>query len=110
MKLRENLKQILALRDMSAAELSRQCKSKAGKAVPKATISHWLSGGSVRNLDSIHAVSRVLGVTVDELLFGDPKNASKSEPSLFDLLVTDQSDGWLAGRFEIKLRRLKHNE
>jgi len=112
MRLKENLKHYLALKEISAAQLSRKCKSDAGISVPKATISNWLAGGSVRRMDSLYAVSRVLGVSVDELLFGQPeqkKVKSKDKNSIIDMLI-DGKDGWLSGRFEIRLRKLRDEE
>lgn len=113
MKLKENLKFYLTARGMSAAELSRTCKLKTGVNVPKATISNWLAGGAVRNLEAVHSVSRVLSVSVDDLLFGDPTRSQTKKNqggTVLDLLITDQSEGWLTGRFEIKLRRLKDSD
>jgi transcriptional regulator with XRE-family HTH domain len=108
MRFKDNLRHYLQARQMTAAELSRRCKDH-GIPVGKATISGWLAGASVRNMDLLFVVSRVLGVTVDELLFGDPSQRPPEQQTksnkMLDLLFED--DAWVSGRFEIKVRRLK---
>lgn len=107
MRLKENLKHYLALREMSAAALSRACQQH-GVNVPKATISNWLAGGSVRNLDSIYIVSRVLRVSVDDLLFGDPSEREVLEASRSDkVLDVLMDDAPISGVFAITIRRVK---
>ena len=109
MRLKENLKYYLNSKGITAAELSRQC-SKSGLAVPKATISGWMAGGSVRKLDMLFAVSRILNISVDDLLFSDPAIQKKKTTSISPNTVTDlflAEDLCVRGKFEILIRRIK---
>jgi transcriptional regulator with XRE-family HTH domain len=65
MNLKCNLRQRMEEKDMTASQLARK------SSVPVQRISDWLGGRSVRNLDQLRRVARVLEVSIDELLFGD---------------------------------------
>ena len=94
MKLKMNLKRVLAERDMTAAQLSRLTN------VPKTTIADWLSGGSPRDLSKLKRVSEALSVTIDDLCFGDPL---KHKP----VDLNDYKEEIIAGNFDVILRRSK---
>lgn len=93
MRLQRNLKRILADRDLTAAQLSR----KSG--VPKATIGDWLAGGIPRDLRKVKLVTDFLGLTVDELCFGEGR--ASEEP------IEQHLEEIRAGLFEVILRRPK---
>ncbi|WP_168196566.1 helix-turn-helix transcriptional regulator [Bdellovibrio sp. ZAP7] len=92
MKLKSNLKHILADRDMTAAQLSR----KTG--VPKTTLSEWLSGGNPRDIKKVKIVADELGITVDELCFGPFERKSP---------LKEMEDEIFAGNFDVILRKAK---
>lgn len=93
MRLQKNLKRILADHDLTAAQLSR----KTG--VPKATVGDWLAGGIPRDLRKVKLVADFLGLTVDQLCFGD--GLANQEP------IEQHLDEIRAGLFEVVLRRPK---
>lgn len=64
MNLKDNLKRLLKLNDVTAAQLSRSLS------IPKSTLSEWLSGRTPKNLDHLKKVSEYFNTTVDELCFG----------------------------------------
>lgn len=104
-RLRHNLAAVLRARSMTAAELSR----KTG--VAKQVLSDWMAGVQPRKLEQLYVVAKTLGVSMDELCFGDP---GKSVPSS----LVDQRVGTVVlpsggagpeeikGRFEVYLRRI----
>ena len=100
MKLKTQLRTLLKLKGINAAELSRQ------SGVPKQSISDWLGGTMPRNIAHVKKVADALNVTVDELCFGG-KNTDlvpSSQNADLDALLGDQ---WISGLFEVKLRRVK---
>jgi len=98
MNLKNQLRDLLEERDITASQLSRQT------GVPKQTISNWLGGERPRDIGQVKKVADFLGTTVDHLCFGSgsPEH-SQSSQSLGALF----GDEWLAGKFEIRLRRIK---
>lgn len=81
--LKTQLKQLLARHGLSAAALSR----KSG--VPKQVLSLWLAGVEPRKLSHLKRVAQALGVSIDELCFGQ-------RPAI----------DWITGVFEGRLRRM----
>lgn len=95
MKLKNNLREILSRKGMSAAELARVSK------VPKTTISDWLAGSSPKNLQQVKTVADILNLSVDELVFGaSPTNSRKS------VLEEYTENEIYAGHYEVILRRI----
>jgi transcriptional regulator with XRE-family HTH domain len=93
MNLKKNLKRILADQDLTAAQLSR----KTG--VPKTTLSEWLAGGNPRDLTKVKHVADALGLTVDQLCFGDIAESSQPiERHLEEIRI---------GKYEVVLKPLK---
>lgn len=104
-RLRQNLGTLLKERGLTASQLSR----KTG--VAKQVLSDWMSGVQPRKLEQLYVVAKTLGVSMDELCFGDP---GKSVPSS----TVDQRVGTVVlpsggagpqeikGRFEVYLRRI----
>lgn len=96
--LKRQLQFYLDKREMSASQLSR----KAG--VPKQSISGWLAGSNPRDVRQVKRVADVLGVSLDNLMFGDGEDRDSEKVSAFDALL---GDGWVGGIFEVRLRRVK---
>lgn len=100
MILPKQLKLILKQRDMTAAQLSRQC------GLPRQTISDWLSGSNPKDISQVKKAADALSVSVDFLCFGtdsahnDPTDKTVSVDSLL-------GDQWISGVYEIRLRRVK---
>lgn len=92
MKLKQNLKRLLADNDMSAAQLAR----KTG--VAKTTLSEWLSGGNPRDLNKVKLVADVFDLTIDELCFG---TSEKKSP------LKELEEEIFAGNFDVILRKSK---
>lgn len=93
MLLKKNLTALLHAQGLTAAELARRAN------VPKQSISQWLGGSEPRKLSHLKRVAEVLGVTVDALCF-----SSDREPNSILSILTQ--DGWIAGTFEIKIRKV----
>lgn len=64
-KLKYQLKRLLAESDITAAELARQT------GVTKQSLSDWIGGIPPRNITAVKQVANFFGITVDELLFGN---------------------------------------
>jgi transcriptional regulator with XRE-family HTH domain len=94
-KLKQHLREHLDKYGITATQLAR----KSG--VSKQVISTWLNGASPRRLEQVKKVADAMGVSIDELCFGIPKQES-SQPPQFKI-----NDEWLSGIFEIKMRKLK---
>ena len=110
MKLKEQLRRLLAERDMTAAQLSR----KSG--ISQSVISDWLSGASPRRIEQVKKAANVLGTSLDELCFGSgsvpkrPEGAppgGKSDEKSDDILGAFIGDEWVGGMFEIRIRRIR---
>ncbi len=95
MKLKNNLREVLARKEMSAAELARSSK------VPKATISDWLGGASPKSLQQLKTVADVLNLSLDELVFGETPKAR--EKSVIEEFTENEI---YAGKYEVILRRI----
>jgi transcriptional regulator with XRE-family HTH domain len=96
--LKSQLRLFLEMADITLAELSRRAK------VPKSSLSDWLNGSSPRNILHVRAVSKVLGTSIDVLMFGQGFRPEKAEEIQLDELIGDK---WVSGLFEVKLRRVK---
>jgi len=99
MDLKKHLRSLLKLRGITAAELARRAS------VPKQSISDWLGGSSPRDIKQVKKVADALGVSVDELCFGE-----KTESRVIEQITTIDSilgDGWVSGIFEVRFRRVK---
>jgi transcriptional regulator with XRE-family HTH domain len=79
MNLKTNLRRILIQKNMTAAQLCRNT------GVPKTTLSEWMSGSSPRDIKKLKRVADSLGLTIDELCFGDNKGLTIGEESLSHL-------------------------
>jgi transcriptional regulator with XRE-family HTH domain len=95
MNLKSLLKKQLETKGITASQLSRM------SGVPKQSISGWLSGSNPRDIRQLKKAADSLGVTVDQLCFGESLNPSDGEKTCLD------SDKWISGLFEVKLRRIK---
>lgn len=100
MNIKNQLRQYLKIRGISAAQLSRL------SGVPKQSISDWLSGTSPRNIDHLKKVADVFNISLDELCFGQTNQLEDrpQETLAIDDLIGDQ---WISGLFEVRLRRVK---
>ena len=85
---------------MSASELAR----KAG--VPKQTIHDWLVGKKARDAAQVLSVCRVLGTSMEHLMFGIGDKAEERKTVELETLL---GDGWVSGVFEIRMRRVRKN-
>lgn len=104
-RLRHNLAAVLRARSMTAAELSR----KTG--VAKQVLSDWMAGVQPRKLEQLYLVAMTLGVSMEQLCFGesDADLISSVKPSgtaSFDQLGDGAELQELRGRYEIYVRRL----
>ena len=97
MKLKTELKTLLAARAITASELSK----KSG--VSKQTISDWMAGREPKRLTQVKKVADVLNVSLDELCFGSNTETLERKQNI-EQLLTEQ---WVSGVFEVKFRRLK---
>jgi transcriptional regulator with XRE-family HTH domain len=91
LKLQFRLADLLKAQGLSQAELSR----KSG--VSKQVISQWLGGVEPRKVNQIKQVATVLNTSVDDLCFGPSEN----------LPTTSNPNDFIAGIFEIRMRRIK---
>lgn len=98
LNLRNQLRFYLEHREVSATELARKAK------VPKQNLSGWLAGKRPADISQVKRVAEALGISLDNLLFGN--GAEKKEEKAADL-ETLLGDNWLTGLFEVKLRRIK---
>jgi transcriptional regulator with XRE-family HTH domain len=97
MNLKSQLKLYLELKGLTAAELAR----KSG--VSKQVLSLWLGGAKPKNLDQLKSVANALGTTTDHLAWGTGDD-QKEKTTLLESLLGDE---WLAGKFEIRIRKIK---
>ena len=98
MNLKAQLNFYLKNTGMTASALAR----KAG--VPKQSISGWLSGSNPRDVRQVKRVADVLGVTVDNLMFGNGAEHQSERTTELEALLGDQ---WISGLFEVRFRRIK---
>ncbi|WP_347357909.1 helix-turn-helix transcriptional regulator [Bdellovibrio sp.] len=91
-KLREQLKKILAEKNLKVAVLAREAK------VPVATVHGWLQGKPPKNFNQVKAVCDILNVSLDWLLYAEqPKTARQ--------VLEDHKDEIVAGVWEVVLRK-----
>jgi len=98
MHLKSQLRLYLKVKGLNASQLSKM----AG--VPRQSLSDWLSGTTPRNIGHVKKVAMVLGVTVDNLLFGEGQDSEGQKVMELDALL---GDGWISGLFEIRFRKVK---
>lgn len=113
------LKKMIDLTGLTVSELSRQ------SGVPKQTITDWLAGTEPRRISQVKKVANLLGVTVDELVFGGvdekpvvpiipPPTEGSMSASIVgsdggEIVCTETADGvWTFGPVSVKLRPLKN--
>jgi transcriptional regulator with XRE-family HTH domain len=93
MNLRKQLAHYLGVTGLTASALARKAK------VPKQSLSGWLAGSNPRNIVQIKRVADALGVSLDELVFGEgPK------PKV--VLNAVEGNEWITGHYEVRLRRI----
>lgn len=95
--LAQNLKQQLKDREMTVAQLSRLTK------IPAQTINNWMAGLEPRNMSQVKSVAKFLGLTLDELAYGEVPTPSST------VKLKDYENEIYAGVFEVVLRRKKGN-
>lgn len=98
MNLKRQLRYYLEKRDLTAAQLARKAE------VPKQSMSGWLSGNNPRDVRQVKRVADALGISLDNLLFGNGEDAATSKGTDLGSLLGDE---WLSGTFEMKIRRVK---
>jgi transcriptional regulator with XRE-family HTH domain len=96
--LKKQLRFYLDQRGMSAAQLAKKAE------VPKQSLSGWLGGSNPRDVRQIKRVADVLGITVDNLMFGEGPDSQTEQVTSLEGLIGDQ---WIGGLFEVRLRRVK---
>ena len=102
MKLKEQLKHYLELRDMSVTKLARL------SGVPQQTLHDWLTGNSKNPaIGQLHKVSKALNVTLDNLCYGEGSEKSDKRTTDIETLV---GEDWVSGLFEIRIRRVKEKK
>ncbi len=95
MNLKYQLKHYLNEQKISASELSRRT------GISKQSISDWLAGVHPRDLSNLKRVADELGVSVDNLLFGQGTMVK------LEGIPLDNDQGWVSGVFEVKFRRMR---
>jgi transcriptional regulator with XRE-family HTH domain len=98
MNFKSQLRYFLDQREMSASQLAKKAK------VPKQSLSGWLSGSSPRDVRQVKRVADALGVTIDHLLFGNGTDLGKQRVTELEALL---GEGWIAGLFEVRFRRIR---
>lgn len=98
MTLKKQLRFYLDSRHMTAAQLAR----KAG--VPKQSLSGWIGGSNPRDIKQVKKVADSLGVSLDNLMFG---NGADEQAQRQNEISTLLGDDWIGGIFEVKFRRVK---
>jgi transcriptional regulator with XRE-family HTH domain len=73
MNFSKNLRDYLNSKDLSINELARRLE------VPVSTIHGWLNGVEPKNMRDLKKVSVFLGITIDELCFGEVKTYVKTD-------------------------------
>lgn len=98
MNLKKQLRYILELKGITAAELARR------SGVSKQVISLWLTGGHPKNIEQVKKVAEVLNTSVDHLVFGDGADVEGQKTLELDALLGSE---WISGLFEVRFRRVK---
>ena len=71
--------------------------------VPVSTIKTWSAGVEPKSMVAARKVARVLGVSVEYLVFGQ---VDQSQPSLQDLLTTQLFSGWCKVTIEAPVKTI----
>jgi transcriptional regulator with XRE-family HTH domain len=98
MHLKSQLRYFLKAKGLNASQLAKM----AG--VPRQSVSDWLGGTTPRNISHIKNVARILGTTMDNLLYGEGPAIEQQKVMELDALL---GDGWVSGLFEVRFRRVK---
>lgn len=96
-----NLKNLMKLRKISAAELGRKAK------IPKSTISEWMQGRQPKFDETILRLAQVLGVSVEKLLTGSPNT---KDEDLVEQILSQSDDGFVeihSGVYRLKIEKFK---
>jgi transcriptional regulator with XRE-family HTH domain len=73
--------------------------------VNRKTLNDWLSSdASPRDIAQVKSVANVLGVSIDELVFGSSVDLAEDRITELDALL---GDDWIGGLFEVRFRRVK---
>lgn len=97
MNLKNQLRFYLDLREMSATQLAKK------SSVPKQSLAGWIAGSNPRDVRQVKRVADVLGVSLDNLLFGvgrDGGIAAESESCSY------AKEDWVSGVFEVRIRKV----
>ena len=97
MTLKAQLTFYLRHRGLTASELARKAS------VSKQVVSLWLAGSRPKNIEQVKRVADVLGVSLDNLMFGVGADLQQVRTTELDALL---GDGWISGLFEIRFRRV----
>lgn len=98
MNMKMQLRFYLKSKGMTASQLGKMAR------VPRQSISDWLAGSSPRNVNHVKKVADALGVSVDNLLFGEGVDPGQQRVTELDALL---GEGWVSGLFEVRFRRIK---
>jgi len=98
MTLKKQLRFYLDLNDLTAAQLARKAN------VPKQSLSGWLAGSNPRDVKQVKRVADVLGVSLDNLMFGEGEDVQDKKHVELNTLL---GDDWIGGLFEVRFRRVK---
>ena len=98
LNLKKQLRYYLEKKEMTASHLAKKAS------VPKQSLSGWLSGNNPRDVRQVKRVAEVLGVSVDNLLFGSGNDEGSQKITELDALL---GNDWVSGIFEVRLRRVK---
>lgn len=96
-----NLKNLMKLRKISAAELGRKAK------IPKSTISEWMQGRQPKFDETILRLAQVLGVSVENLLTG---STNTKDEDLVEQILSQSDDGFVeihSGVYRLKIEKFK---
>jgi transcriptional regulator with XRE-family HTH domain len=94
-RLKENLKHLIVLKDINVSQLARFTD------LPINTVHNWLNGQSPQNLEQLKKVADYFEITIDDLCFGSKSNTRNDSP------LKDFEDEINAGVFEVILRKVK---
>lgn len=86
------LKHLMNQKGLTFKELSKL------SGVPISTLKTWSAGVEPKSFSAARKVARILGVTVEHLVFG---TSDKTELSLQDLLTTQLFSGWCKVSIEV---------
>jgi transcriptional regulator with XRE-family HTH domain len=101
MNLKSQLRFFLKSKGLNASQLAKM----AG--VPRQSIGDWLNGTTPRNINHVKNVAKVLGTTMDNLLYDDGQSIEQQKVIELEALL---GEGWVSGLFEVKFRRVKKLE